>query len=270
MSHDDPMVVGLIYRPPAGDINNFFIQFENILASITHKTILLGDYNINILEKHKNSSQFENITYGNGFAPTISLPTHLKPGCNPSSIDNILVNSIESIVKSGVIENAISHHYPIFCIHEINNGTNHLQEKKLPTYDFCESNLIKFDQSLESKIHSSQFTNDEEGYNAFNDCIIETIDECFKVEPNNFKSKRNRLLNPWITNGLINSINHKDVLYHSWKKTVTKKNKNGDESLYLKYKNYRKYLKYLINKAKKLHYSNKFKKVKGDSKTLGN
>ena len=63
-----------------------------------------------------------------------------------------------------------------------------MQEKKLPHYDFCESNFINFEQTLESNIQSSQFTNDEHGYNAFNDCNIKTIDECFKVEPNQFVS----------------------------------------------------------------------------------
>ena len=37
--------------------------------------------------------------------PLISLTTHFKPGCNPSLLDNVLTNSLES---------GVSHQHPIF------------------------------------------------------------------------------------------------------------------------------------------------------------
>ena len=45
----------------------------------------------------------------NGFTPTISVATHLKPNTILSCIDNILTNNVENILKSGVIETHISH-----------------------------------------------------------------------------------------------------------------------------------------------------------------
>ena len=139
--------------------------------------------------------------------------------------------------------------------------------KKLPKYDFCESNCFKFEVNLESKLSTEEHANNEDGFSAFNDCITELIVECLKVEAGDFKSKQNKIMNPWITNGLIVSINHKDKLYDDWKDTVTKRNKSGIQDLY---KNYRTYLKFLINKAKKSYNSKRFENAKGDNKKTWN
>ena len=75
--------------------------------------------------------------------------------------------------------------------------------------------------------------------------MTETIDHCFLIDPEEVKSRRNRLVNPWITSGIIASINTKEFLYREWKKTVNKNsNKNkknevkgpgGDPNLYSAY-----------------------------------
>ena len=80
------------------------------------------------------------------------------------------------------------------------------------------------------------------------------------------KSSRNRLVNPWITNGLISSINYKNFLYENWKKSKNKKNRLGDSELYEKYKSYRKKLRILVKCAESKFYSEKFDKCNGNSK----
>ena len=35
------------------------------------------------------SREFEPTIYGNNMIPTVSIATHIKPGCNPSLINNI-------------------------------------------------------------------------------------------------------------------------------------------------------------------------------------
>ena len=85
--------------------------------------------------------------------------------------------------------------------------------------------------------------------------------------PQKIQTKRHRLTNPWITNGLINSINHNNFLYKRWKKSSKNKiDQPNSELLYQQYSNYRKHLKYLINCAKKLYHSKKFEKVQGNDK----
>ena len=258
--------VGIIYRPPSGNIKNFFASFEKILSSSNHKTIISGDYNIDLLKQNASTSEFENLIYGNGFAPVISQPTHFKPGCRPSCLDNILVNNIDHIKSSGVFSATITHHHPILAVYELKLKCEDPTLKNMPKYNFSESNYFKFEIGLEKKLSTTKLDLTEVGYNTFSNCITDLIDDCFKIELNDFSSKRNRIMNPWITNGLTVSINRKDKLYDDWKTTVTKKNKEGNQELYLLYKKYRTHLKFLINKAKKSYNCNRFDKAKGDSK----
>ena len=74
--------------------------------------------------------------------------------------------------------------------------------------------------------------------------INELVDECFQMDINMFSSRRNIVDNPWISIGIITSIKTKDHYYNEWRKSIKKlKTKDGDPSLYLKYKVYRKSLK---------------------------
>ena len=93
------------------------------------------------------------------------------------------------------------------------------------------------------------------------------IDKNFLIESESFKkSKRNMIANPWITPGIIASVNKKEYLYKQWKKTVDKTNILGDTELYLLYSNFRRELKHIIKSAKKLYYCKKFAKVSGNIK----
>ena len=68
------------------------------------------------------------------------------------------------------------------------------------------------------------------------------IDEFFKLDQPKI-SKRNWLVNPWITEGLIISINKKESLYEDWKETTSVNDRTGDLHLYQKYRSYRLTLK---------------------------
>ena len=108
-----PYYFGVVYRPPSGNESDAVKEFNDILAQLPDRNVnIMGDFNINLLDS--SSSSFETCIYENNLIPTISLPTHHKPGCKPSLIDNILVNSTDNLVLSGVIEGGVCHHQPIF------------------------------------------------------------------------------------------------------------------------------------------------------------
>ena len=193
-----------------------------------------------------------------------------KTGCDPSCIDNVFVSNIDNVIGSGILsETKVSHHYPTVCFYdfptELDNNDDDVNP--LPHYDYCESNIILFNDKLIQKLALDNYSADENGFSDFTQSIQETIEECFKMDPKNtLKSRRNRLANPWITNGLIKSINYKNFLYEKWKKSKNKKNTLGDSELYEKYKAYRKRLKVLIKITKNKFYSGKFDQCKGNSK----
>ena len=116
-----PVTFGVVYRPPNGNLKNFFSQFEKIISSLPdNNSIITGDFNINFHLPSNDSMlcDFENIIYGNCFVPLISLATHHKPNCNPSCIDNIIVNSYDNLLISGTLEWNVSHHTPIMRVYD--------------------------------------------------------------------------------------------------------------------------------------------------------
>ena len=94
-----PTTVGVIYRPPSGDISVFNEKLENLLNSVPKEnTYATGDYNINLLNKNDSKTlDFEETTMSDGFFPLISLFTHKRKNCKSSCIDNILTNESEKI-----------------------------------------------------------------------------------------------------------------------------------------------------------------------------
>ena len=260
--------IGVVYRPPNGSITNFYSIFESLLVKLPNNCIISGDFNIDLFKNSEAKNKFENLFFGNGFIPSICHETHIKPDCDPSCIDNIFVSNPEHVLGSGILyELKVTHHLPTVCFYNINFSTDiDANVKCLPCYDYCESNIVKFNDMLSTKFLNNNFPVNENGFNEFNKVIHESIEECFKIDPKNVKSKRNRLLNPWITSGLINSINYKNHLYNKWKKSKRKNNKCGDQNLYLKYAEYRTKLTDLIRVAKAKFYSKQFDQCNGNSK----
>ena len=89
------------------------------------------------------------------------------------------------------------------------------------------------------------------------------IDDTCMLNTNKL-SKRNRVNNPWITSGIINSISKRDRIYKKWKKTTTKLCKSGDPRLFEEYRRYRSRLSKLIKMSKQRYYNLKFENATGN------
>ena len=136
----------------------------------------------------------------------------------------------------------------------------------MPQYDYCETNLNNFEKEIETMSYKD-IEYSENNFITFVNDIKNKIEENFKITSKTSKtSKRNIFSNPWITPGIINSINKKHHLYVKWKRSFTKTNKHGNYELYEIYKKYRKELKSIIKQAKRKYYSMKFDSVSGNMK----
>ena len=146
------------------------------------------------------------------YNPTISIDTHEKLGCTPSCIDNIFLNSWEAVSHSGVLCNRVSAHFPIFCTLNIDHSSND-SVRCTPRYDTCDSNIDIFVEKLSNVVdqHSpiTEADNVESSFENIATKISDLVDECFVVPPKAQVSKRNRFINPWITPGIIASVNKK-------------------------------------------------------------
>ena len=155
--------------------------------------------------------------------PVISVATHEKPGCTPTLIDNILMNSTDNLIGAGVFESRVSHHLPIFCLLDCNTPQNDPSSKSIPKYDYCESNINKFMDEI-NPIKLNEFEYTESNFEKFSHHIKDKIEDTFRIDAENFKkSRRNVFVNPWITPGIVASVNKKQFYYKQWKKSITKK-----------------------------------------------
>ena len=89
--------------------------------------------------------------------------------------------------------------------------------------------------------------------------IKNCIDSTCKLQKPKF-TKRNTMQNPWIIQGIIKSIKHRDNLYYRWNKTISRVNKAGDPRKHEEYRTFRNKLGNIIKAQKQLHYTKKFER----------
>ena len=277
-SSDCPVTVGVLYRPPSGDIDSALSELSDLLQDLPRGSYLVGDFNIDLHENNsKTVQQYEDILFSNGFFPLISLATHSKPGCKSSCIDHILTNDVDSIIATGTLKDHITHHSPIFQIFSRNLESTNSNLKYKQHYDYCQSNVDKFIDVLSDELDKNVISD----FTKFHDIYKECIDRTCKLEVPKC-SKRTVQNNPWITPGLIASINHQHQLYNDWVKARKVKCKTGEicnkggtchcpicnekRMKYLKYTDYRRILKKTRKNVKAKYFTGKFSETKGDSK----
>ena len=260
-----PIVYGVIYRPPNGDYTKFIDTLNQIQDALPRENVrIMGDFNIDLLSTaDSKTATFEDMFLANGFSPVISIATHERHKCKSSCIDNILVNSIETVISSGTLpDHRIGDHIPIYEISKFPLPLKGSSEKTFQVYEFSNANLVKFNNALAMNLSGiAPSTKFEE----FNNIYKTTLDECCKLDKPKI-TKRTPLDNPWITPGIADAIVKKHELRKDWTNTIHESNKSGDAALHKKFTDYRRALKHIINTAKNSYTCNKILENKEDSK----
>ena len=109
----DPVVVGVLYRPPESNGE----EFDKELLHKIKECYLMGDLNMDLL-KINQSTAIQNIFnqfISSFFYPQITKPTRIT--CKSATlIDNILTNRLNEDYLSGILYTHLSDHLPIFAI----------------------------------------------------------------------------------------------------------------------------------------------------------
>ena len=229
----------------------------------------MGDFNIDLLKDDTSRPVHDYIDfiYSKSLIPTIYKPTRITE-TTATLIDNILSNC-ENIQKSAIIITDISDHMATSLVSNLNLRANTIH-KRNAYYKRCHSddNKSKFKQCL-SNVRWGEVLDDidvNQDYNTFVTKFQELYDECIPLKKCTSKRKRDPKL-PWITKGLLKSINHKNKLYKEYVQCPSNNKKQ-------KFKTYRNKLHGLIRKAKRLYYFKKFEQVKNNMrqtwKTINN
>jgi hypothetical protein len=265
------IIVGVIYKPPENSIDSFNTDFDHILKTISREnkiSYLLGDYNIDLLKESsdRQTSDFINIIYSSSFYPTVNKPTRITR-TSATIIDNIITNSTANH-QSGIFIADISDHLPVFVNTDIKlDGNNHNTSNKTkpePKRQFTEDNINLLRKRL-STVNWTQVLNCETDdvntmYNNFTNKFTNLYDECIPIKKINRRKKNQESKSPWITKGLLKSINHKNKLYKSFLKHRTAVKQEI-------YKTYRNKLNSLIRKAKRSYFTNKLNNYKNNMRS---
>ena len=275
---NSPVTIGVLYRPPSGDLNIAISELSAILDKLPKSSYIAGDFNIDLHDKNSAIVQkYEDLLFSKGFFPLISTPTHEKPGCKASCIDNIITNDPESIVASGTLKDRTTHHMPIFQFFSksIDYTKDSMRYKQY--YDYKQSNVNEFVRILEQDLESHVIESFADFHNIYNNCV----DRACKLETPKC-SKRTAQNNPWITPGLITKITYQHELYDDWVKVRKIKCKYGETDskggmcscqncnnkrfTYKKYSNYRREVKKDRKDVQRNYFTGKFLENQGNSK----
>ena len=92
-------------------MEDYLVPLLPKLAKEKKETILMGDFNINILNcnSDRDTSSFIDTIYSNSFYLTINIPT-LITSTSKTLIDNILYNNITKSISAGNIVTGILGH----------------------------------------------------------------------------------------------------------------------------------------------------------------
>ena len=127
-----PIIAGEIYHAPNSNEQTFLHEYNNILNILNSgkRRVILGtDQNLNYLKLHVHTmtKKLLDLNLEKNTLPTICLPTRVTY-TTVNLIDNIYSSQILNDIRSGVILNDMSDHYP--CIDSVNLGKSTYKRNK--------------------------------------------------------------------------------------------------------------------------------------------
>lgn len=251
--------ISAIYKSPSISEQNF-IKFlsdyiNNRCKSITE--IIVGDININILNNNDNNSlEYLDLMYSSGFRSYINKPTREK-----SCLDHIFVknnSSLFSKIQPAILDTLITDHNPVY-LQIIDSAIKTLQ----PKINYIKKIITNY-KKLKEKLSTydwSSLLNDNI------DLSLDTFISKIKLEVN--KASFTKILKPcqkkrkpWVSNGLIRSINIRDLLY--------KQTKLYPKNIKIKdtYTKYRKMIPKLVKAAKVQYFQKTINNAQNDPKKI--
>ena len=251
------MIIINLYRPPQGSVATFIEKLSESITNIKRHTnselYILGDFNIDILEKKSQNAKdlFLNIKIFGGL-PLIK--DYTRKSNNSTCIDQIFSNS-DYISDSEIINLNTSDHLAVFC-------TRKKIPKRTPKKTFTGRsyrNYIKedFQDSVINADWASFYASTDPSlcWDIMEGIIRDLVDKICPVKT--FKVSASS--DPWITNELLEEIRDKDL-------ALKKARKTGKEEHWLVARNERNRVGRLVELARKDFFSEQERNSRGDPK----
>ena len=216
-------IVGCIYRHPCMPVSEFnTIYLDTLLEKLSFENkniILMGDFNINILnyDCSPDTSTFLNNMCSSALFPYITQPTRVSSK-SKTIIDNIFINFDSDDLISGNLTVSISDHMAQFI--QIPNVKVPLTPKKITKRCFKKFNIDNFKNDL-MRINLIDRIKDDDNPNISMLQLLQTLENLLDVHApfkELTKNEQKTESKPWLTKGILKSINVKDKLYKKYLK----------------------------------------------------
>ena len=192
-------VVGVVYRPPGGDVSQFNEQLSKVLEKTKNVTCyIMGDFNLDLLkvDKHAPTTEFMSVFTSSSFFPLISLPTRLTD-TTATLIDNIWTNNVLAQTQSGLVTVRLSDHLPVFCFVEGNEDQVRQKEQNIKKRKVTGHRISRFAETLEAwSFDEERAKGAEYNIGKFRNEFRDMYDECFPWTES--KKRKRDMEKPWL------------------------------------------------------------------------
>ena len=254
------------YRPPNTNVRKFLKEYKELIQQLrnqkNHEIILGIDHNLDLLKSHQHQQthDFIELNLKKNLLPTISKPTRVTTK-SATLIDNMFVSTnLQQNLEPLIILDDISDHMP--CMITLFNQKKCRKEGRIvKSRSLTEKSieLIKCDLRRNWE-HELEGKNVDESFKLFHTILMETIDK-YAPEVEKRISAKKLIRDPWITKGLIISMNKQRKLYQNM---LVEKSDQSKQ----KYTTYRNKLKGLLRASKRKYLHDKCFEYKQNSKKL--
>lgn len=207
---------------------------KKIVENNDKNHLIVGDFNINILNNETEAQDLLNNCYFAGYLPLFNSIT--RPNENGGTcIDNIFAKSTFDLQPFKHTQ-VFTDHFSLFCSFNFTE-TN----KKTPKF-FCKLNYRKLINASENT--DWYLINDISDPDVAINQLIFYIKKCIEKATTKIRKSKNIYRKPWMTSAILKSIEHKEFLYNLWK------DNSSLAVLKNEYLSYNKILKKIINVAR--------------------
>ena len=238
MENSKNIIIGIIYRPPQGNVNSCCETLVNNVNDITQEgnadVFLMGDFNINYFDKqsadYKCLHRFEMLT---------NLKQYIQKPTRKNHCIDLAYSNCDFVTNSGVLNILLSDHELIFVTRKkkkIQYNRVHFSGRSYRDYVKEELRLHLVGKDWNDYY---EMTNPELCWDYIIKTVTEKIDVMCPLKTRLVRDKNE----PWLTNEILEAIYDKD---RAWKKA--KKSKSHDDLVIAK--RLRNDIKNMIRQAK--------------------
>ena len=266
LEHDNKKyLIGGVYRVPNTNVNEFCDTINRLIEPHrSYEIVLLGDFNICLLQDNAHKRELQNTMQTNSLYPTILTPTRvasvLRNGqlvTTKTLIDNVYLNT-QNNFKSGTLEVTISDHFPVFTSLSDCKVPEPNEETIIHYRLINDITLRKFRYALENNVELNNLYANyaiENVFSQFLTIFTKLYEHYFPIKQ--LKLTRKGIYKPWINLSLITRMKIKDNLFKLSKRNLIDRKTFTD---------FRNLLNTQIRNAKSEYYTNKFNDNEGNIK----